>query len=69
MCTKKYNLHSLTGSLDELLHTLKGGGILLTSYTSAVIHQDHLTRFKWQYVILDEGHKIRNPDAKVICHF
>ena len=30
-----------------------------------VIHQDALLDYDWHYVILDEGHKIRNPDAQV----
>lgn len=30
-----------------------------------VTHQDVLTSLQWEYIILDEGHKIRNPDAKV----
>lgn len=27
--------------------------------------QDTLQRWDWHYVILDEGHKIRNPNARV----
>ncbi|XP_014231795.1 DNA excision repair protein ERCC-6-like [Trichogramma pretiosum] len=52
------------GDLEELLYTMRDGGILVISYTGVVIHQELLTKFKWQYVILDEGHKIRNPEAK-----
>lgn len=40
-------------------------GLLITSYTGAVQHKDALILRKWHYVILDEGHKIRNPDAQV----
>lgn len=43
----------------------KSSGILITSYNTLVIHQELVLRFNWHYVILDEGHKIRNPDAKV----
>ena len=39
-------------------------GILITSYSSILIYQDLLQEFEWHYVILDEGHKIRNPDAQ-----
>ncbi|XP_058796920.1 DNA excision repair protein ERCC-6-like [Phymastichus coffea] len=53
------------GSIDELLHSLKGGGILILSYTGILIHKEPILKFKWHYVILDEGHKIRNPEAKV----
>ena len=26
---------------------------------------DVLSNLQWEYIILDEGHKIRNPDAKI----
>ncbi|XP_075232216.1 DNA excision repair protein ERCC-6-like [Lycorma delicatula] len=42
-----------------------GNGVLVLSYTGAVQHKDQLTSRTWHYVILDEGHKIRNPDAQV----
>ena len=38
-------------------------GVLITTYESLRIYQDVLTSKKWGYIILDEGHKIRNPDA------
>jgi DNA excision repair protein ERCC-6 len=41
------------------------GCILVTSYVGAVQHQVALLAKDWHYVILDEGHKIRNPDAQV----
>jgi len=41
------------------------GCILVTSYVGAVQHQEALLARDWHYVILDEGHKIRNPDAQV----
>lgn len=43
----------------------KANGILIVSYPGAVIYQDYLHSFDWHYAILDEGHKIRNPDAQV----
>ncbi|XP_005098039.1 DNA excision repair protein ERCC-6 [Aplysia californica] len=65
-------LHSsgtFTGSESELVRSIaKSHGVLVTSYNTLVIHQELVLRFNWHYVILDEGHKIRNPDAKVtIC--
>jgi SNF2 family DNA or RNA helicase len=41
------------------------GCILVTSYVGVVQHQEALLARDWHYVILDEGHKIRNPDAQV----
>ncbi|XP_014212607.1 DNA excision repair protein ERCC-6-like [Copidosoma floridanum] len=59
--------HSSTfvGDIEDLLQSLKVGGILVTSYSGVLIHKELIVKFKWHYVILDEGHKIRNPEAKV----
>ncbi|XP_076232564.1 uncharacterized protein LOC143178035 [Calliopsis andreniformis] len=54
-----------SGDLEYLIHSLKPGGILITSYSGMLKHKDLLVSTQWHYVILDEGHKIRNPQAKV----
>lgn len=59
----------ITGDLEYLLHSLKSGGVLITSYSGMLNHKDLLTTNQWHYVILDEGHKIRNPQAKVLYCF
>eukprot|EP00057_Strongylocentrotus_purpuratus_P013476 XP_011667950.1 PREDICTED: DNA excision repair protein ERCC-6 [Strongylocentrotus purpuratus] len=40
-------------------------GVLITSFSTVRLRQEMLLRYNWHYVILDEGHKIRNPDAEV----
>ncbi|KAM9324969.1 DNA excision repair protein ERCC-6 [Gastrophryne carolinensis] len=40
-------------------------GILITSYSNVRLLQEELQKYHWHYVILDEGHKIRNPNAGV----
>ncbi|XP_068597431.1 DNA excision repair protein ERCC-6 [Brachionichthys hirsutus] len=40
-------------------------GVLITSYSAVRNMQDMLQRWDWHYIILDEGHKIRNPSAGV----
>lgn len=40
-------------------------GVLITSYSYIRLMQDDISRHDWHYVILDEGHKIRNPNAAV----
>ncbi|XP_053165125.1 DNA excision repair protein ERCC-6 isoform X2 [Hemicordylus capensis] len=40
-------------------------GILITSYSNIRLLQDNIHSYDWHYVILDEGHKIRNPNAAV----
>ena len=40
-------------------------GILVTSYDQLRLQRADLLAVPWGYAILDEGHKIRNPDAEV----
>ena len=40
-------------------------GVLVTSYEQLRLQRDELLHVPWGYAILDEGHKIRNPDAEV----
>lgn len=40
-------------------------GVLITSYSYVRIMQDYIQKYDWHYIILDEGHKIRNPNAGV----
>ncbi|GJQ84413.1 hypothetical protein Trydic_g3886 [Trypoxylus dichotomus] len=39
--------------------------IIVTSYQSVLKYKVTLTELDWHYVILDEGHQIRNPGAKI----
>lgn len=52
---------------EELLEDVSKSenGILITTYDGVRINQDVLLAKEWQYIILDEGHKIRNPDAEI----
>jgi len=54
-------------SKDELLEKAWSthAGIVLTTYEGLRAHRDLLLPLPWSYVVLDEGHKIRNPDADV----
>ena len=68
MCINDRFIHILTqGELVRKI--IKCNGVLVTSYTTLVIHQDALLPYDWHYVVLDEGHKIRNPDAQatLVC--
>lgn len=44
---------------------VKSNGILVTSFNTLVIQQEVLLPYNWHYIVLDEGHKIRNPNAQV----
>ncbi|KAI2630559.1 SNF2 family N-terminal domain-containing protein [Xylaria nigripes] len=43
----------------------KQGHVLVTTYASVQVYGDMLTQINWGYAVLDEGHKIRNPNAAV----
>ncbi|KAI0910314.1 SNF2 family N-terminal domain-containing protein [Ustulina deusta] len=44
---------------------VREGHILVTTYASVQIYGDMLATMDWGYAVLDEGHKIRNPNAAV----
>ena len=45
--------------------TSANNGVLITSYNGVVTHKDALVSDGcYDYVVLDEGHKIRNPDSQ-----
>lgn len=57
---------SFSGEKKHLVQVIhKSTGILICSYPGVIIYQDILHDYNWHYAILDEGHKIRNPDAQV----
>lgn len=57
---------SHVGNYNKLIRDLHAShGILLITYAGIVKYTKDLTERKWHYVILDEGHKIRNPDTQV----
>ena len=57
---------SHSGSKAQLVRNINSsGGVLVLSYQAVTSLIDTITNLSWHYVILDEGHKIRNPDAKV----
>lgn len=44
------------------------GHILVTTYAGLQTYADSLIPMDWEYVILDEGHKIRNPNAAITIY-
>lgn len=61
-----HNTGTFSGNRKDLVQVInKSRGVLIVSYPGVVIYQDSLHAFDWHYAILDEGHKIRNPDAQV----
>ena len=69
-------LHNSTGASDPatrsklvrgVVRAGEGGAcaVLVTSYEAVRQQAGLLLQQQWQYVVLDEGHKIRNPDAAI----
>ncbi|RSL72322.1 hypothetical protein CEP54_000871 [Fusarium duplospermum] len=44
---------------------VKNGHVLVTTYTGLQTYADTLLPVHWDYAVLDEGHKIRNPNAEI----
>ncbi|GKT53935.1 DNA repair and recombination protein rad26 [Colletotrichum tofieldiae] len=44
---------------------VRHGHVLVTTYAGLHSYNDELLSHEWGYAILDEGHKIRNPNAEV----
>jgi ATP-dependent DNA helicase len=40
--------------------------IIVTSYEIVMRDRKYLQRFKWKYIIVDEGHRIKNLNSKLI---
>ncbi|XP_048472275.1 DNA excision repair protein ERCC-6 isoform X2 [Rhincodon typus] len=57
---------SFTSRKERLIREIAAcNGILITSYSYVRIMQESIAYYDWHYVILDEGHKIRNPNAAI----
>eukprot|EP00186_Timspurckia_oligopyrenoides_P004169 CAMPEP_0182444864 /NCGR_PEP_ID=MMETSP1172-20130603/3175_1 /TAXON_ID=708627 /ORGANISM="Timspurckia oligopyrenoides, Strain CCMP3278" /LENGTH=725 /DNA_ID=CAMNT_0024640511 /DNA_START=35 /DNA_END=2212 /DNA_ORIENTATION=+ len=40
--------------------------ILITSYELAMRERPFLSKFEWKYIIIDEGHRLKNIDCKLV---
>lgn len=58
----KTSSKNITDLIDRVVEK---GGVLITTYSAIRIHQKSILPVSWAYAILDEGHKIRNPDAEI----
>lgn len=55
------------GELVKLVFSDQGGsGVIITTYLGLRIYRRHLLGRQWGYAVLDEGHKIRNPNLMVL---
>ncbi|KAI4153615.1 MAG: hypothetical protein L6R39_001536 [Caloplaca ligustica] len=47
---------------------VKDGHVLVTTYTGLQTYAELLIPIDWEYAVLDEGHKIRNPNAAITIY-
>ncbi|KAL8832174.1 MAG: hypothetical protein Q9170_004991 [Blastenia crenularia] len=47
---------------------INDGHVLVTTYTGLQTYADLLIPVDWEYAVLDEGHKIRNPNAAITIY-
>jgi len=50
---------------DFVERVMRKGHIVITTYEGLRVYRDVLLVQQWGYAVLDEGHKIRNPDADI----
>ncbi|KAI9828954.1 MAG: hypothetical protein M1819_006453 [Sarea resinae] len=47
---------------------VKDGHVLVTTYSGLQTYAEQLISIDWEYAVLDEGHKIRNPNAAITIY-
>jgi DNA excision repair protein ERCC-6 len=47
---------------------LRDGHVLVTTYSGLQTYADLLIGVEWEYAVLDEGHKIRNPNTAITIY-
>ncbi len=40
--------------------------VVVTSYEIVIADSKHLARYQWKYIIVDEGHRLKNFNCKLL---
>ncbi|KAG6013778.1 hypothetical protein E4U54_006349 [Claviceps lovelessii] len=56
---------SLSAARRIVAGVVDNGHVLVTTYTGLQTYAEELLHIEWDYAVLDEGHKIRNPNAEI----
>ncbi|KAG5953241.1 hypothetical protein E4U53_006254 [Claviceps sorghi] len=56
---------SLSAARRIVAGVVNNGHVLVTTYTGLQTYAEELLPVEWDYAVLDEGHKIRNPNAEI----
>ncbi|OJD39840.1 dna repair and recombination protein rad26 [Diplodia corticola] len=67
--SKKKPLTKSEKSAKRIVDKVKADGhVLVTTYSGLATYGQFLIPTEWEYAVLDEGHKIRNPDSRVTVY-
>jgi DNA excision repair protein ERCC-6 len=61
--------HTLAQQREQVIDMIAKGGVghvLVTTYASMKAYSERLHRYRWHYVVLDEGHVVRKEIATLI---
>lgn len=67
-CCRVVNLIATKAEREEILKTQLIPGafdLCLTSFEGVRICMSNLLKFKWEYLIVDEAHKLKNEDSQI----
>lgn len=60
---KSRNTKKWSSLINRVLNS--DSGLLITTYEQLRLHGEKLLNIEWGYAVLDEGHRIRNPNAEI----
>ncbi|RDX85860.1 putative helicase CHR10, partial [Mucuna pruriens] len=62
-CNLRMKIHEHVTRQSSTLNVLLPFDVLLTSYDIALMDQDFLSQIPWQYAIIDEAQRLKNPSS------
>ncbi|KOM38302.1 hypothetical protein LR48_Vigan03g168400 [Vigna angularis] len=60
----RMKIHEHVARQSSTMNVLLPFDVLLTSYDIALVDQDFLSQIPWQYAIIDEAQRLKNPSSK-----
>ncbi|KAI9031640.1 SNF2 family N-terminal domain-containing protein [Phycomyces nitens] len=64
--TKEERQHMINRKMQKKKETLREFPVIVTSYEIIMNDRKHLQRYNWKYIVVDEGHRIKNLNCKLI---
>ncbi|GAN03057.1 helicase [Mucor ambiguus] len=64
--TKEERQHMVNHKLKKLKETSDAFPVIITSYEIIMNDRKLLQRYNWKYIVIDEGHRLKNMNCKLI---